>query len=854
MVNFDRLGTRRALLKRRGIVIALPANDAHSETTMQAIDVELAELGYALSMGLRQTLRSVPIEHLGPLREWLLDELRAIRGAGQKHTPLFRKFPDGVPADTFNLWVDRMLVHFFQGHDQPCLHCGQSGVTQVLNPCLHVVCSACFDGENYSGCPICGGKIDANSPFLVPTKPRLPGAERVVFRVLHEVRDVHLEARTLFQQLCARTQALSPDDRDTLLVLLQDFGPEVLEWIPKKIPRRENIAQIFGALCDALEPKTFEEFASLHMTTATDVLRFIAAYSGADPALLVEERYRQIPLELAPKAAVERLLSSFHPSAREYLTQIVVPQKVRRFKVAKLRRPLRRVLLGILEQLNEENLIEDLHRHSSYWVWVGEFLHPHEYASRFPKVAGAFQIIRKKTPGGDKAPKADTFASRVEEALIAKDISAACQILSKRPGEFGRRLDHLLRLAGPEEVEVVIGTLERIVPNLATPLLLQLSAHFRTRDKHAPVRVYFPAGASVTGVSARDRRKLLDSEMTHRVTGMVEDELMQRFSERTHEKPWIIDAELAAHIVPFNERTASRAAIQLTRGSKVDVPEGKILRLFLHWCEPPNGYTTDLDLSVAFFDEDWQYKNVCSYYELQIPGIAKSSGDFTSAPFPDGASEFVDIHREPALRAGYRFAVMVVTSYSGPPFSALERAFAGLMLRDDDQGLHFDPRTVELKFALNGTNGVFLPIVLDLETQKLHWLDLYSEGQFVFNNVATSTRAVQRICPENIAYFAFGSRPNLFDLGTLHAASRSNQVFIRHGEELRRFDKHPDESKQEFRKRIAAGEGGESGAEVPDTAVYALLLKGNLPLHSDSEILTIFPEALSPTFRASDLL
>jgi hypothetical protein len=84
-------------------------------------------------------------------------------------------------------------------------------------------------------------------------------------------------------------------------------------------------------------------------------------------------------------------------------------------------------------------------------------------------------------------------------------------------------------------------------------------------------------------------------------------------------------------------------------------------------------------------------------------------GDLRDAPWPDGASEFVDVYREQALAAGVRYAVMVVNAYAGMPFSLLERAFAGVMLRDDPDAEHFDPRTVELKFALDGENGIFLP-------------------------------------------------------------------------------------------------------------------------------------------------
>src|SRR5262249_3907823 len=149
----------------------------------------------------------------------------------------------------------------------------------------------------------------------------------------------------------------------------------------------------------------------------------------------------------------------------------------------------------------------------------------------------------------------------------------------------------------------------------------------------------------------------------------------------------------------------------------------------------------------------WNLVGECSYYQLKTMGkngaeIATSAGDLRDAPFPDGATELVDVHRDHALNEGIRYAVMVVNNYDGMPFSRLQLAFGGVMRRDDAEGAHFDPRTVHLRFALSGENGIFMPLVLDLREGELHWLDVYSKGQLVFNNVATSNKAITKICPE----------------------------------------------------------------------------------------------------------
>src|SRR5262249_16631476 len=82
------------------------------------------------------------------------------------------RFPEGIPNDTEELWWQKVLVHYLQSENQPCLFCGRTGTTHVLNPCRHVVCDHCFDGSNYSACPSCEHHVDQSSPFFEPPPDR----------------------------------------------------------------------------------------------------------------------------------------------------------------------------------------------------------------------------------------------------------------------------------------------------------------------------------------------------------------------------------------------------------------------------------------------------------------------------------------------------------------------------------------------------------------------------------------------------------------------------------------------------------------------------------------------------------
>lgn len=805
---------REILLTRRGVVF-VSSTGKPASSAVRGVELELAAIGYVLSARLRDRLSTASLEELDGFRTWAVATLLAHKGGDQTHEPLFRNFPRDVPHDTEALWWQKVLVHYLQADDQPCLFCGKVGTTHVLSPCRHVACDSCWDGANYSACPVCERHVDRSSPFFKPSAHQARPDEHVTFQRLDLGTDERGEAKLLFLQACARTQALSPADRAATATVLGDYRGEVLGWLPAEIPVRENVAAIFGTLFQLCPPADVLPYAQSFMTTTTDVLRFIAVLSGQDGSLQAT------------------------PPARRAKPNY-------RFKVAKLSRALRRTLLTILEGFDGERLVEDMLRHDSMWVWVGEFLHPGEYKSRFPKVMHAFDVVRGEA-------KARTWASRVEAALHARDLATLVPLLAQRPGSFARRFDHVLRIAG-DLAPAVVDALA--IDQLATPMLVGLHAHLPRRTTKAPIRVYWPAGKVATGIAAADERALLPAAVVARAIERIDRELLNRFATKPRFESAIVDDALRTVIVPFNERTASDSAVTLPRGTQIMLPAKKWMRLFLHWCQPEKrGHRTDLDLSVAFYDSQWSYADTCSYYQLRVGDIARSAGDLQDAPFPDGATELVDLDRAKARAAGYRYAVMVVNAYRGMSFDQLERGFAGIMLRDDPFGEHFDPRTVELKFDLAGDHGVYMPAVIDLETDTLHWLDVIAAGELAFNNVATSNRAITTVCPNLIGYFGSGTRASMYELAVLHAAARSDRVYVRLGKHIAEYVRHPGESIGAFHARLVAGQADEPRTRLRVHApAFAALYRGDLDLVDGSAIYALFRERVTPTMAAADLL
>ncbi|MBP9087834.1 MAG: hypothetical protein KBG15_17065, partial [Kofleriaceae bacterium] len=148
----------------------LPAGGIElSPNQLRGFDLELANLGYVASKRLQDQLACASLNELQRLLTLVQTANRNASGGTRTMQPLFRKFPDGVPDDTLTLWWDRVIVHVLQQPAQRCVLCGSAGTIHVLNPCMHMVCSVCFDGSNYSGCPICNATVDRSSPFFLPT-------------------------------------------------------------------------------------------------------------------------------------------------------------------------------------------------------------------------------------------------------------------------------------------------------------------------------------------------------------------------------------------------------------------------------------------------------------------------------------------------------------------------------------------------------------------------------------------------------------------------------------------------------------------------------------------------------------
>ncbi|MFE2303344.1 MXAN_6230/SCO0854 family RING domain-containing protein [Streptomyces sp. NPDC059445] len=766
-----------------------PGDPATTEGLV-ALEAELLDRGFAPAAPLRAALAWLGPAGLADAGTALIRQIDAELGADRTHMPLFRSFPASVPDDTFRLYVDRVFTLLLQWPAQPCVLCGTVGSVHPVAPCAHLVCRVCWDGGDYAGCPLCHRRIDGTDPFLKPAAPRIRRELPVgPMKLLALGIDQRADATKALLRLLARRTPLPPQDRDDVKLLL-GHAPPALDWLPADIPVRETKALVLGSLLlDRRTRAAVRPLLAAHLTTATDVLRLLQVWSGGEADLVEPRRLRSLP------------------------------------------RPLRRELLAVLDGFAAASLVEDVLRHPLGWKRAAEILHPYERHERHPKAALAFAVLRgtdtSATPLGEALlrtaaahPEAvridgtrirpDSWGAHTEQALCEKDFPLALDLLARRPGELLRRLDHLLRLHDLEELpEGFADTLRRVLPQAGPGPLLAALGRLRIRHLPGERRVFFPRGKVTRSFTLDDTRAPLAEAVTDGVRALLEAEAVRRLAAAPRFDLAVLDADLAGLAVPSVERASAKALVSVPRGSTQPLPEGQVLRLFLHWTQPAK-IRVDLDLSVALYDEDWAFVGVCDYTNLVHGDRAiVHSGDLTSAPAPDGATEYVDLDLAALAGGPVRFAVPVVFSYNDIAFEHLLDAFAGFMALPsaDGRDASYDPRTVRQRYDLEGDSRIHVPLLVDLERRTFLWTDLHLPSSEGFHSVHRHGADLGRVGRDLFQYFTTG-RTTLWDLAVWHAAARTDEVVVvrraRSGGELWHYARGEGESGPDFAARVRA--------------------------------------------------
>ena len=516
----------------------------------------------------------------------------------------------------------------------------------------------------------------------------------------------------VFTRLLSANGSLSESDKGIVehFVVNKDFS----KLVPETIPQKENLGFFIGKAVNNGKKIDF----SPYLKTATDVLRIIVSMSEGDVSLAKPTKFRNLK---------------------------------------------RKERLFVFEALSKaENFsLEDMNRWREYWKRVASVVHPSDFQKRYPEIVAAFNKICSDET-------IDTFNSRIEKCLATTSVDGAIANCVERPGDFGRRLDKMLRLFSEQSARIV-EQFGKVCDKVSTPVLLQMYHHFDNRNNR-PYRAFFPKGNVAKMQLSEEKLPEISKEILDSVSALTRNCLVKRFSKLEKLGKVYIDPALKDCIVPFSQRSASKTLKTLARGSKIELIDCSVLRFFCWWKDGTS--RTDIDLSASLYDNNWHKVSDVAYYNLKEFGGCHS-GDITSAP--NGASEFIDLDIKKLKERGIRYIQMSLYSYTNQPYKDLPECFAGWMARKEaGSGEIYEPRTVANKVDITSEDTACVPLIIDLVENKVIWTDLSFTNRMGMtgNNSLSGAKTVKGIAQVMCEL----NKPNLYELFAMHVEGRGTLV------------------------------------------------------------------------------
>lgn len=545
----------------------------------------------------------------------------------------------------------------------------------------------------------------------------------------------------ILSNLIGSKTSLSAQDTKDMVDIINMNGVDNTT-LPEQIPFKENLVVIAKVIMQNTDKTCWFDILSKYFKTATDVLRLATALSEGDVSLKENTKYKSFA---------------------------------------------RRVRLFLLQLLENCNYIEeDMQRYRMKWLRLGETLHPAEFP-QYRNVNIAFSKLRNPNDFNKmwkylpkeyeelkkeySSPKITTYYGKVDAAFRNRDMEKVVNLLKKRPGEFARKIDSVLRdEALRQRYSLVIDAFAEVASQISVPVLLQVREHFLYRND-IDSRVFFPKGQLTKGYVTENNLKPIPDTVCRAVTEICEDAIIKQFAEKEPLNKVYVSETMKGFCVPQSQRSASSGKKIIVRGSRIPFKEN-FIRFFIRWeNEIVNGIEkrTDIDLSCVFLNKDYEKVSTVAYYNIRND-YSWHSGDFVDAPRPQGACEFIDVDVEKAVNNNVRYVVMSVCGYTNSQMCDLENMYVGWMERaDQDTGEVFEPATVQNKINLTGKTYYSLPVVLDLETKEVVMMDMDLTSQFyVPRNAASNMRGIIL----SVKGILEAHKPQIYDLILMNAKAR----------------------------------------------------------------------------------
>jgi hypothetical protein len=289
-----------------------------------------------------------------------------------------------------------------------------------------------------------------------------------------------------------------------------------------------------------------------------------------------------------------------------------------------------------------------------------------------------------------------TFASRMARAIENQDYHSIAALGKKRPNYVLRNLSTVSQGVSREYLNDFRKFVKGLLPNASVDVLfsilsIDVSAEWRIIDVKGDTRI-----------EKADYNPIIKD-----IQADIENVIRNKwgYSEVS------VQSGLEDAIVPFLSKNAN-----LARGTKIDVSGAKYLYFYVHWVE--NNQRTDIDHSFICFDGKWASETV--YFGRQANSYIAQSGDITSAPAPNGATEYAKISLG-QIPKNIKYICATINSFTMNTFDTNKTVRAGFMKSNSDS---FEMNREHNSYNLDQPAAANVPFILDVERQQVVILDV----------------------------------------------------------------------------------------------------------------------------------
>lgn len=565
--------------------------------------------------------------------------------------------------------------------------------------------------------------------------------EKVNFKTLKFGTEQDFEK--VFTNLVSINQSLTEDDKNIVKWFVENgISGKVNLVMPETIPFKET-------LCILASYKL-----SVPVKTTTDVLRVATYLSGGD-----------ISLPSIPKVTIGEVFGN----RKSWIFQNIKEHQVNareKFKFKKFSRAERKYILSLLEKTNLD--LGEMKLKIGRWLRLGEIIHPGEYKTKFPKSFNAFKVLRE-TPNS-----ARTYYSIIDEAF-KKDYKEGVKMLSKKPGEFARKLDWMLRTY---DSDFVLNTFNEVSDKVSTKVLWELYNHFLKRNSSSPRTIMLKGKSSK--MTQLETLSPMSNILINKIQNRILEGLKKNFSKLDKIGNVWIDEKLKKIPLPFAMRSVNSSIKTYIRGTRIPFDKSaKVVRPYIHWFDELG--QEDLDLSAGFYNENLEPKGHISYTSLrnQLLNVCHS-GDVRQRR--GACAEYVDIDVESCLKHNVRYVIIQVHNFQSRPMHTMKDCVFGLMEREfPESNSVFVPKTISNAINIANESSTVNICILDLKEREYIWADLETQSRGL-SNIESSKEYSDMVIKSLIAS---SEKLSVYDLLTLHVEARGKIVSDKESADLK---------------------------------------------------------------------